>query len=99
MPPATNIAAIFECGVISVFLLTVAVAWRLPVFGTAQWAYQYGLLVITRTNIMDLSQNLMSFLDRADSIAKRLERFVAGSAPSDPLYVTNRTFGQKLRVM
>jgi hypothetical protein len=40
----------------------------------------------------------MSFLDRVDSIAKRMERFVAGSAPSDPLYVTNRTFGQKLRI-
>src|SRR5215470_16569561 len=40
----------------------------------------------------------MSFLDRMDSIAKRLERFVGGSAPSDPLYLTNRTFGQKLRI-
>jgi hypothetical protein len=40
----------------------------------------------------------MSFLDGLDSIAKRIERFVAGSAPSDPLYITNRTFGQKLRM-
>jgi hypothetical protein len=40
----------------------------------------------------------MSFSDRLDSIAKRIERFVAGSAPSDPLYITNRTFGQKLRL-
>jgi hypothetical protein len=41
----------------------------------------------------------MSFLDRIDSIARRIERFVAGSAPSDPLYITNRTFGQKLRMV
>lgn len=39
----------------------------------------------------------MSFLDGIDAIAKRLERFVSGSAPSDPLYVTNRTFGQRIR--
>ena len=41
----------------------------------------------------------MSFVDRMDSIAKRIERFVAGSAPSDPLYLTNRTFGQKVRMV
>jgi len=40
----------------------------------------------------------MSFVDRMDSIAKRIEHFVAGSAPSDPLYLTNRTFGQKVRM-
>jgi hypothetical protein len=40
----------------------------------------------------------MSFLDRLDSIAKRMERFVAGSTPAGPLYITNRTFGQKIRM-
>jgi hypothetical protein len=45
-----------------------------------------------------LTGPFMSFLDRLDSIAKRMERFVAGAAPSDPLYITNRTFGQKLRM-
>src|ERR1051326_43752 len=42
---------------------------------------------------------VMKFLDRVDSIARRIERFVSGSAPSDPLYVSNRTFGQKIRVV
>jgi hypothetical protein len=40
----------------------------------------------------------MTFLDRLDSIAKKIERFVAGSGPSDPLYLTNRTLGQKIRL-
>src|SRR5579864_2286702 len=40
----------------------------------------------------------MSFLDRVDSIARRVERFVAGSTPSDPLYISNRTLGQKIRL-
>jgi hypothetical protein len=40
----------------------------------------------------------MSFLDRVDSVAKRIEHFVSGNTPSDPLYVSNRTVGQKVRV-
>jgi len=39
----------------------------------------------------------MSFLDRADSIAKRLERLFSGATPTDPLYVSNRTSRQKVR--
>lgn len=40
----------------------------------------------------------MNFLDRADAIARRLERFIAGSGPSDPLYLTNRSRGKRLRL-
>lgn len=40
----------------------------------------------------------MTFIERADAIARKIERFVAGSGPSDPLYITNRTFGQKARL-
>lgn len=40
----------------------------------------------------------MKFLDRVDAVAKRLERFATGGSPQDPLYVTNRTFGQKARL-
>jgi hypothetical protein len=40
----------------------------------------------------------MSFIDRVDGFAKRIERFISGGTPSDPLYVTNRTVGQKVRV-
>jgi hypothetical protein len=39
----------------------------------------------------------MKFIDRVDAIAKRLERFVGGSSLDDPLYLTNRTSGQKVR--
>ena len=39
----------------------------------------------------------MKFIDRVDGLAKRLERFFTGGAPNDPLYVSNRTSGQKLR--
>jgi len=39
----------------------------------------------------------MKFLDRADALAKKLERFITGGRAQDPLYVTNRTLGQKLR--
>jgi hypothetical protein len=40
----------------------------------------------------------MNFLDRADAIARRLEQFIAGSGPADPLYLTNRSRGQKIRL-
>jgi hypothetical protein len=40
----------------------------------------------------------MKFIDRLDAFAKKVERFVAGSAVNDPLYVSNRTFGQKFRI-
>jgi len=40
----------------------------------------------------------MSFLDRADAVARKIERFVAGSGPSDPLYISNRTLGQKVKL-
>jgi hypothetical protein len=40
----------------------------------------------------------MKFIDRVDGFAKKVERFVAGNAVNDPLYVTNRSFGQKLRM-
>jgi len=39
----------------------------------------------------------MKFLDRADAVAKRMERFFTGGRAHDPLYVTNRTVGQKVR--
>jgi hypothetical protein len=40
----------------------------------------------------------MTLIDRVDAIAKRLESFFTGrNAASDPLYLTNRTFGQKVR--
>src|SRR5438552_6960295 len=41
----------------------------------------------------------MGFLDRVDGFARKIERFVAGKASADPLYLTNRTAGQKLRVV
>jgi hypothetical protein len=40
----------------------------------------------------------MNFLERADAIARKIERFVGGSSPSDPLYLSNRTFAQKARL-
>jgi hypothetical protein len=40
----------------------------------------------------------MTFLERADAVARRIERFVGGSGPSDPLYISNRTAGQKARL-
>jgi hypothetical protein len=40
----------------------------------------------------------MSFLDRLDGFAKRIERFLSGNAAADPLYITNRTVGQKVRL-
>jgi hypothetical protein len=39
----------------------------------------------------------MKWMDRIDAVAKRLERFASGAAPTDPLYVSNRTLGQKVR--
>jgi hypothetical protein len=39
----------------------------------------------------------MTFLERADAIARRIERFAGGSRQSDPLYISNRTWGQKAR--
>jgi hypothetical protein len=41
----------------------------------------------------------MTFLERADAIARKIERFVGGSGPSDPLYISNRTVGQKARLV
>lgn len=40
----------------------------------------------------------MKFIDRADALAKRLERFFTGGAQNDPLYVSNRSLGQKIRL-
>lgn len=40
----------------------------------------------------------MKLIDRFDAVAKKLESLVAGNASSDPLYLTNRTIGQKLRL-
>jgi hypothetical protein len=39
----------------------------------------------------------MKFIDRVDAVAKKLERFVGGNSANDPLYLTNRTAGQKIR--
>jgi hypothetical protein len=39
----------------------------------------------------------MTFLERADAIARKIERIVGGSGPSDPLYISNRTLGQKAK--
>jgi hypothetical protein len=41
----------------------------------------------------------MKFIDRVDAVARRFERFVSGDSVSDPLYLTNRTFGQKFRTV
>src|SRR5579883_1380019 len=40
----------------------------------------------------------MTFLERADVLARKIERFVGGSSQSDPLYISNRSFGQKARL-
>jgi hypothetical protein len=40
----------------------------------------------------------MTLLERVDAVARKLERFISGSGPADPLYLSNRTFGQKLRL-
>jgi hypothetical protein len=40
----------------------------------------------------------MTFLERADAIARRIERFVGGSGAADPLYISNRTFAQKAKL-
>jgi hypothetical protein len=40
----------------------------------------------------------MKFVDRLDEVAKRFERLFSGNTPSDPLYMTNRTVGQKVRM-
>lgn len=40
----------------------------------------------------------MTFIERADVIARKIEKFVSGSGASDPLYISNRTFGQKARL-
>jgi hypothetical protein len=37
-------------------------------------------------------------LSRLDRLRQRFERFLSGRAPSDPLYLTNRTRAQKLKV-
>ena len=36
--------------------------------------------------------------DRPNWLRRQLDRLVAGRAPSDPLYLTNRSLGQKLRL-
>lgn len=41
----------------------------------------------------------MKLIDRADGFAKKIERFVAGKAVNDPLYVTNRSVGQRVRML
>ena len=39
----------------------------------------------------------MKLIDRLDIFARKLERFLGGGAANDPLYLTNRTIGQKIR--
>jgi len=41
----------------------------------------------------------MKFIDRVDVIARKFERFVGGNAVNDPLYLTNRSLGQKIRMV
>jgi hypothetical protein len=41
----------------------------------------------------------MKFLDRVDALARKVERLVAGNAPQNALYVSNRTRGQKIRMV
>jgi hypothetical protein len=41
----------------------------------------------------------MKFIERVDAIARRIERFVSGNSVADPLYLTNRTLGQKVRLL
>jgi hypothetical protein len=40
----------------------------------------------------------MNFLDRLDGAAKQIERFLSGGAVADPLYISNRTIGQRIRM-
>ena len=40
----------------------------------------------------------MKFIERVDAIARRIERFVSGNSVADPLYLTNRSAGQKTRL-
>jgi len=40
----------------------------------------------------------MTLLDRVDALAKRIENFLSGAAVNDPLYISNRTTGQKIRL-
>jgi hypothetical protein len=40
----------------------------------------------------------MKFLDRLDVAAKQIERFLSGGALADPLYISNRTIGQRIRM-
>ena len=40
----------------------------------------------------------MTFLEHVDAFARKIERFVGGPGPSDPLYISNRTAGQKARL-
>jgi hypothetical protein len=40
----------------------------------------------------------MNFLDRLDTAAKQIERFLSGGAVADPLYISNRTIGQRIRM-
>jgi hypothetical protein len=40
----------------------------------------------------------MKFIDRADGVARKLERLVSGNAISDPLCISNRTLGHKIRL-
>jgi hypothetical protein len=40
----------------------------------------------------------MKLIDRIDAFARKIERFAAGGAVNDPLYLTNRTVGQKARI-
>ena len=40
----------------------------------------------------------MKFIDRLDATLRKVECFVSGAEPTDPLYVSNRTAGQKIRL-
>jgi hypothetical protein len=41
---------------------------------------------------------LDTFRKRFDPLRERMEIFISGRAPSDPLYLTNRTWRQKLKI-
>src|SRR5205807_2460128 len=42
-------------------------------------------------------RKLMGSLERLDALAARIESFLSGGRVADPLYISNRTLGQKIR--
>jgi len=43
-------------------------------------------------------RKLMGPLERLDALAAKIESFLSGGRVADPLYISNRTLGQKIRV-